>query len=270
MRPRAIDAFQTYMLTLVVLLPHGLSARPLAMPMMPSALYNAAAGSLATRAVLGAAPFAGTTAVMAAAGLAPAEAAVLGSTALALLLDFGPSAARDLSTSNEASRLAAEELIEASGPMVLVDNFVQNLGAENDDDKARKAAMTARLTAANDWAFLVRARILADATGVLLMMRGRSCLGAAVLLAAHAAYWAAGAAGARLDRQANAAPLSPPLAVLIGATTAVLSVAAATGALGPNAAMRAAGSRVFSYALVAIQTARVVADRVRERTHVGL
>lgn len=227
------------------------------MPMMPSTLYGAAAGSLATRAILGAAP-------------APAEAAVLGSTALALLLDFGPSAARDLSTSNDASRLAAEELIEASGPMVLIDNFVHNLGSENDDDKQLKAAMTARLTAANDWAFLVRFRILSDAAGVLLMIRGRSCLGAAVLLGAHAAYWVGGAASARLDRHANAAPLSPPLAVLIGATGALLSVAAAMGALGPSAAMRAAGSWVFSGALVAIQTARVVANRVRERTHVGL
>lgn len=239
----------------LVLLPHGLSARPgRTMPFMPSA-YAAAAGSLATRA--------------ASAG-AGAEAAVLGSTALALLLDFGPSATRDLSTSNEASRVAADELIEASGPMVLIDNFVHNLGAESDEDKERKAAMTVRLTAANDWAFLVRVRIFADATGALLMMRGRPCLGAAALLAAHAVYWAAGAASARLDRSANAAPLSPPLTVLVTATAAVLSVAAATGALGPNAAARAAGSRVFSCVLVAIQTARVVADRVRDRTHVGL
>ena len=130
------------------LLPRGL-------PLMPTT-YGAAAGSLATRALV-----------------APgAEAAVLGSTALALLFDFGPSALRDLSTSDAASSAARDELIDVSPDMILIDNFVHNLGAEDDITTQKKEAAQDRLKRAHDWAFLVRARLLGDLVGALLMLRG--------------------------------------------------------------------------------------------------
>ena len=226
---------------------------PRALPLMPTT-YGAAAGSLATRALL-----------------APgAEAAVLGSTALALLFDFGPSALRDLSTSDAASSAARDELIDVSPDMILIDNFVHNLGAEDDITTQKKEAAQDRLKRAHDWAFLVRARLLGDLVGALLMLRGRVCLGAAALLAAHAAYWAGGAAAARVDRGAEPAPLSPPLAALVGATAAALAGLAALGALAPSAAARAVAGKCYAVALAAVQLARLVADRVRARTHVGL
>ena len=101
------------------------------------------------------------------------------------------------------------------------------------------------------------------------MLRGRVCLGAAALLAAHAAYWAGGAAAARVDRGAEPAPLSPPLAALVGATAAALAGLAALGALAERRRplRRRQG---YATALAAVQLARLVADRVRARTHVGL
>ena len=226
---------------------------PRALPLMPTT-YGAAAGSLATRALV-----------------APgAEAAVLGSTALALLFDFGPSALRDLSTSDAASSAARDELIDVSPSMILIDNFVHNLGAEDDITTQKKEAAQDRLKRAHDWAFLVRARLLGDFVGALLMLRGRVCLGAAALLAAHAAYWAGGAAAARVDRGAEPAPLSPPLAALVGATAAALAGLAALGALAPSAAARSVAGKCYATALAAVQLARLVADRVRARTHVGL
>ena len=94
-----------------------------ALPLMPTT-YGAAAGSLATRALL----------------TPGAEAAVLGSTALALLFDFGPSALRDLSTSDAASSAARDELIDVSPSMILIDNFVHNLGAEDEITTQKKEA----------------------------------------------------------------------------------------------------------------------------------
>ena len=226
---------------------------PRALPLMPTT-YGAAAGSLATRALL----------------TPGAEAAVLGSTALALLFDFGPSALRDLSTSDAASSAARDDLIDVSPSMILIDNFVHNLGAEDDITTQKKEAAQDRLKRAHDWAFLVRARLLGDFVGAVLMLRGRVCLGAAALLAAHAAYWAGGAAAARVDRGAEPAPLSPPLAALVGATAAALAGLAALGALAPSAAARSVAGKAYATALAAVQLARLVADRVRARTHVGL
>ena len=227
---------------------------PRALPLMPTT-YGAAAGSLATRALT----------------ITPgAEAAVLGSTALALLFDFGPSALRDLSTSDAASSAARDELIDVSPSMILIDNFVHNLGAEPDEATAqKKEAAQDRLKRAHDWAFLVRARLLGDFVGALLMLRGRVCLGAAALLARTRRTGRA-ARGARVDRGAEPAPLSPPLAALVGATAAALAGLAALGALAPRAAARAVAGKAYATALAAVQLARLVADRVRARTHVGL
>ena len=50
-----------------------------------------------------------------------AERSVLGSTALALLTDFGPNAVRSVPSSNQATAVAIDRLVEASPGMVLVD-----------------------------------------------------------------------------------------------------------------------------------------------------
>ena len=109
----------------------------------------------------------------------------------ALVCDFGPSAARDLATSNEASAFAVGQLVDAQPPMVLVDNFVNFLGAEQSETTENKKAASDQLAAASRWAVFVRCRVLADVAGtVAIVAYGRACLGAAAILAAHAACWA--------------------------------------------------------------------------------
>ena len=196
--------------------------------------------------------------------------AVLASTALAMVCDFGPSAIRDVSNSIEAKNVAVSELLDAMPPMVLVDNFVNNLGPRDEEREERKRLATKTLESVNKWGTLVRSRVLADALGVLIMLRGHACLGAGFSLAAHATCWAKGAAAARLTPLAEAAPLSPPLARLIGATTAMLAFAAITGAYGRSVFLRLAGGWAYAISMTAIQSARVVADVVRNRTHVGI
>lgn len=195
---------------------------------------------------------------------------VLLSMAVALLCDFGPSARRDMRSSVAASDSAVNEYIDATPQVRLVDNFVVNPGSPDLVTRGRKETASDKLAASQRWALLVRARVAGDAAGVALMLSGRACLGAALLLAAHSAFWASGAAAARVDACANPSPLSPPLARLIQAATLGLAATAAVGGLGPHARLRAAGGRAFAALLLAIQAARLTADRVRARIHVGL
>ena len=209
--------------------------------------------------------------------------AVLGSTALALLADFGPSAVQDIGASNAAKDVAVEKLVDAMPPMILVNNFVQNLGPKDEEQVVRQQAETKRLESVNKWTTLVRSRVMADAIGVLTMLNGgraavllglpRSasvCLGAGVILGVHAACWIQGTASARMTPQAEPAPISPPLARLIGAATAMLAFAATTGAVGRSAYHRLVGGWTYAVAMTVIQIARLVADVVRKRTHVGI
>lgn len=198
--------------------------------------------------------------------------AVMTSTALAALVDFGPSATRDWRTSKEASEYAVEELIRASPPGFLVDNFVQNLGPEPDEAAiAAKAEATSRLAASNRFSLLVRARVFADLVGGLLMCsRTNPCLGASFILGGHSLCWASGMAAARIDRRAQARPLSPPLARIIGVVTATLAAAALGGLAPQGTRWRAACAYTYAVGLAIIELARLVADRTRARTHVGI
>mmetsp|Transcript_7912 Transcript_7912/g.25392 ORF Transcript_7912/g.25392 Transcript_7912/m.25392 type:complete len:280 (-) Transcript_7912:196-1035(-) len=199
------------------------------------------------------------------------ERAVLGATGFALLCDFGPSASRDVAASNRATALAVDDLIEASPAAVLVDNFVHNLGAEDEAQREARAQAQAKLRACQNWACFVRSRVAADAAGAALMLRnGGACLGASCMLAAHAACWACGYAASRVDRDGNTAPISPPLARTLAAVVGTLTGAAAMGAFAGSELLRAIGGWGYAAALVAIELARLVADRVRSRTHVGL
>jgi len=152
----------------------------------------------------------------------------------------------------------------------LVDNYVNNPSAPDLITRSRQEAASSKLAASARWALLVRCRVAADAVGVMLMLSGRAALGAAFLLAAHSAFWYGGAAAARVDACANPSPLSPTLASIIRAGNLALAAAAAVCGLGWNARLRDMGGRTFAVTLVAIQVARLVADRVRARLHVGL
>lgn len=197
-----------------------------------------------------------------------AQAAMLASTALAMMVDFGPVAVRDLSRCHTATNTAVNALIDASPTAVLVNNFVQNLGADKRALDRERAS--ARLAAAHRWGLLVHLRAAGDVVGVLLILSGRTALGSAALLSAHALFWANGAAGARVDSRAEPAPLSPPLARIIGATAAVLAALATLSGYARGSRTRALAGWTYAAALVAVEAARIFADRVRSRTHVGL
>lgn len=203
---------------------------------------------------------------------APGAQAVLASTALALAFDFGPSATRDLSTSTQAQDVNQDAYM-ANQNVILIDNFVHNIGGEDEEKSVSKSEALQRLGDANGWAALTRFRIAVDALAVWLMLRNwcvGHAAGAAVMLAGHAAFWRAGASS-RVDRFGNPAPLSPPLAKIFIAVAAALALLAAAGASAflPQRAQSLA-RWTYSVVLAAIQVARIVADRARDRTHVGL
>ena len=219
--------------------------------------YCVAAGALAGQA------FAASTAV--------AARWVLGATAFALLCDFGPSSRRDLARSIAASEFATDEYLQAMPPMRLdQNNFVVNQGAPDLMARGRKEMASDKLAASHRWALLVRCRVVADVLGVALALSGRACLGAALALSGHTGFWAAGAAAARVDSRAEPRPISAPLAKIIETVAFSLTAAAALGAVGWSADLRDAAARVYAVTMLAVQLARLMADRVRARVHVGL
>jgi len=191
--------------------------------------------------------------------------AMLASTALALLCDFGPSAVRDVSTSIEAQATSVLAVMDASPNQILIDNFVHNLSPADDEMVALKEEAVQRLSDVNAWSALVRFRVAADALGVWLLHRG-TYAGAAVLLAAHSIYWSSGGASARVDRFGNRTPLPARFARLMAVATASLALSAAVASLG----QRGSASRLQSFAgwaysvgLALTQLTRIVAGRVQ-------
>ena len=230
------------------------TAKPLVVLPM---LYGAAAAQIASAALV-----------------APgASRAAFATTALALAVDFGPSAVRDASSTIEAQAVNVDAVMAAAPTQILIDNFVHNLGPKDEEKAAAKAEAMQRLTDVNAWSALVRFRIAADALGVWLLLRGvGSLLGAAVIFAAHAMYWSSGGASTRVDRFGNPSPLSPPLAKLVAIVAATLAGLAAAASLGPWGATLSSTLAGWAYSavLLVIEAARIVADRVRNRVHVGI
>lgn len=194
---------------------------------------------------------------------------VSASTALALLVDFGPSARRDLANSVAATEYMVSEYIRVSPPVILVNNFVENQGIPDLITEGRKETASAKLAASHRWALFVRGRVAADLLGVVMALSGRVCLGACFILCGHTGFWAAGAAAARVDSRAEPKPISPPLARLVGSVALGLAASAAFGAVGPTSFRNAFG-RTHAVAMVVVQLARLSADRLRRRVHVGL
>eukprot|EP00966_Prymnesium_polylepis_P031936 743221-Prymnesium_polylepis.1 len=155
-------------------------------------------------------------------------------------------------------------------PMRLENNFVVNQGSPDLMMRGRRETASDKLAASHRWALLVRSRVAADAFGVALALSGRACLGAALALSGHAGFWAAGAAAARVDSRAEPRPISAPLAKIVGTAAFSLTAVAALGAVGWSAQLRDAAAHAYAAAMLTVQLARLTADRVRARIHVGL
>ena len=236
-----------------------LSEKPTpAVPSTTALLYNAAACGLSVM-------------CGAAASNDISVAAIYGATALATICDFGPAATRDIQTSNSAIAIAIDDLMEASPPIVLVDNNVNIIGSKpSAAAEIQKQAASKRLEAAHTYVLYVRGRLAGDAIGLGCMLSGRASVGASVLLGSHALCWILGVASKRVNQRAEPAPLSPPLARIIGAVSATLAATAAIGALARGDRLRQISRLCYASLLVTIQIARVLVDRLRARTHVGI
>ena len=209
-----------------------------------------------------------------------AECTVLSSTALALLCDMGPSSARDVTSSIRARDAAMQDALDASPPMVLVDNFVHNVGPRDIESEEKKAEALQRMGACNTWALCVRGRVLSDAIGVGLMLRGQACLGAALMLLLRALVFAPALSAARVDATRNTqrpgsedftSPTNPRAAAAVNAATVTLAVLAAWSSLGWNGHIRTLSSRLYAGSLSAIALARQAqAHRSRRRRTAAL
>lgn len=113
------------------------------------------------------------------------------------------------------------------------------------------------------WAILVRAKIAGEFLGLAMMWwpsfstrvsltwwpRWPTCFGASFLLASHMLFWIFGAAAARVDSQGKPAPLPALVArIVLGADTVVFG-AALTGWSAPSPLGRTVGTAAYAVAV---------------------
>ena len=159
------------------------------------------------------------------------------------LLDFRPTAERQLAESQSA--LVA---VEAS------------------DVASRKTwRRRAGPAAVKQWARLVRGKVAGELLGLSIAAMIAPCIGACVVLLSHLAFWRLGAAGARVDAAAEPAPLPPKLVGTIATADAFVLSFAALGAFGPTAAARGTGAALFGTAALFVSAEAIPKARARRR-----
>ena len=118
------------------------------------------------------------------------------------------------------------------------------------------------------WALLVRGKVLAEFSGLALMLAGRgtarACAAVGVTMCGHLAFWLLGAADVRHDDAGDPAPVPPAVARTIGTADAALLVAALLGAFAPARRVQKAGATVTALALATISLEAAV-SKLRAR-----
>lgn len=163
--------------------------------------------------------------------------------ALLSIVDFGPTARRQLSEADSAVQLTLAERTAARSDRRRPGRHVAHALRITEAEQAAHAS--------ERWQQLVRAKVFGEIAGLLVALR-RPCAGASLLLSSHLGFWALGAARARVDAAGRAAPLPPPLVKVIATADAVVLLCALLGSLGPNPALRSAGSALFSAAALLV------------------
>lgn len=159
------------------------------------------------------------------------------------LLDFRPTAERQLAESQSALAV-----VEAS------------------DVASRKTwRRRAGPAAVKQWARLVRGKVAGELLGLSIAAMIAPCIGACVVLLSHLAFWRLGAAGARVDAAAEPAPLPPKLVGTIATADAFVLSFAALGAFGPTAAARGTGAVLFGTAALFVSAEAIPKARARRR-----
>ena len=176
------------------------------------------------------------------------EAAVQTGLASLTLLDFRPTAKRQLTDAISA--------LEALEPTDAAARLLARL-------RWRDRAVPAQVA---QWGKLVRGKVFGELIGLGIALRA-PCTGACVVMFAHLLFWSFGAAGARVDAIAEPAPLPSKLARMIATADAVVLAFAALGVVGPTPHVRAAGAWLFaaSAAFVSAEQLPKLLAKWRER-----
>jgi len=180
-------------------------------PQIPAIAYTGAAAAVAIRASRAS---------------APAELAVLGATSLLALVDFGPTAAKQLNSANHAIKAA--------------------------QTKPTPAAVSKEQA----WLSAIMIKLMGQLSGLTWMALSRQgsgvLRGAALMMAGNMCFWIAGAGAARHDGEGKHAPVPDKLVRIIFTADALLFSALLTGAISPaQSTSRAACSAVFAVGAMA-------------------
>lgn len=145
------------------------------------------------------------------------HASVRAALATLTLVDFGPTACRQLAECESAKRATLRPFrrLRTSAPV--------------------------------RWKLLVRFKVCGELLGLYLAQRA-PLAGASVVLLSHLLFWAGGAAKARVDANGAPAPLPPPIASIIWKADAVVLSFALLGAAGPTPRARSVGAALFAVA----------------------
>jgi hypothetical protein len=117
------------------------------------------------------------------------------------------------------------------------------------------------------WANLVRAKVVGELAGLRSALR-HPATGACVVMASHLLFWALGAGRARVDEDAQPAPVPPPVLNAIVAADVLVFACAMLCALGPTPGLRALAGSLFSIAVAAV-CLEVIVKRLRDRGQLG-
>jgi nitrite reductase/ring-hydroxylating ferredoxin subunit len=97
------------------------------------------------------------------------------------------------------------------------------------------------------WNRLVRGKVIGELAGLALALRA-PCTGACLVLLSHQLFWFCGAASTRVDATGAPSPVPPQLAKVIATADAAVLCFAALGAFGPTRAAQTVGALLFSAA----------------------
>lgn len=97
------------------------------------------------------------------------------------------------------------------------------------------------------WNRLVRGKVIGELAGLALALRA-PCTGACLVLLSHQLFWLCGAASTRVDATGAPSPVPPQLAKVIATADAAVLCFAALGAFGPTRAAQTVGALLFSAA----------------------
>eukprot|EP00966_Prymnesium_polylepis_P027228 629694-Prymnesium_polylepis.1 len=110
---------------------------------------------------------------------------------------------------------------------------------------------TSDVAAAVRWAWLVRGKVLGEIAGLGLALRA-PLAGAVTVLSSHLLFWLCGAGRSRVGADGQMAPVPPQVARAIATADSVVLAFAALGAFGPTARLRAVGATGFTIAAIIV------------------